>query len=296
MQQIEEPVLLLCTDMDRTVIPNGDHTEDPLARERLRRFCELPQVRLVYVTGRDMELVEEAIHAYALPMAEFVISDVGTRICQRENGAWHELSVWREMIAQDWKGRSHADLQQQLQSVPGLQLQEQSRQSAHKLSYYLALDSGPEYPRAKVAVAEATARLQDLGVEANIVWSIDEPAQRGLLDVLPQRASKLHAIRYLQRHLGLREEEVLFAGDSGNDLDVLASELNAVLVDNASEDVRHLAVAMARQNGNEEKLFLAGQQSELGMNGNYAAGVLQGVLHFAPHFREALLQTGRRNG
>lgn len=62
-----EARLLLCTDMDRTVIPNGAAPEDTAARPRLRAFCARPEVTLVYVTGRDQALVKEAITTYALP-------------------------------------------------------------------------------------------------------------------------------------------------------------------------------------------------------------------------------------
>ena len=59
--------LLLCTDMDRTIIPNGHQPEHPDARERFRQLCSLPAVKLVYVTGRHLQLVEQAIADYNLP-------------------------------------------------------------------------------------------------------------------------------------------------------------------------------------------------------------------------------------
>ena len=42
--------LLLCTDLDRTLIPNGRQLEAPQARRRFTEFCESPEVTLVYVT------------------------------------------------------------------------------------------------------------------------------------------------------------------------------------------------------------------------------------------------------
>src|SRR5690606_34117869 len=112
------------------------------------------------------------------------------------------------------------------------------------------------------------------------------PARRGLLDVLPASASKLHAIRYLQGWLGVADAQLVFAGDSGNDMEVLVSEVNAVLVRNASPQVRDMALERSRQNGNPAALYLAQVMPGCGMNGNYAAGVIEGVMHFVPALHE----------
>ena len=45
--------LLLCTDLDRTLIPNGPQPESAQAREHFARFAAHPQVTLAYVSGRD---------------------------------------------------------------------------------------------------------------------------------------------------------------------------------------------------------------------------------------------------
>ncbi|MDH5217544.1 MAG: haloacid dehalogenase, partial [Gammaproteobacteria bacterium] len=73
---MNEPRILLCTDMDRTVIPNGVQAEHEKARKSFTAFCRHPQVVLVYVTGRHLELVKQAIHTYCLPVPEYIIADV----------------------------------------------------------------------------------------------------------------------------------------------------------------------------------------------------------------------------
>jgi hypothetical protein len=74
---------------------------------------------------------------------------------------------------------------------------------------------------------------------------------------------------------------VVYAGDSGNDMAVLVSDIRAVLVQNASDSVRREARQKSGQNGNRERLYLS-RGGFLGMNGNYAAGVLEGLAHFFP--------------
>ena len=99
--------------------------------------------------------------------------------------------------------------------------------------------------------------------------------------MLSRRASKLHAIEYLQAELGFERSRILFADDSGNDLQVLASAIPSVLVANAMPQVVQAAIAQATAAGHRTALHLA-QGGLLGMNGNYAAGILEGVAHFQP--------------
>ena len=133
--------------------------------------------------------------------------------------------------------------------------------------------------------------LSKQGIAASLVWSIDELKGIGLLDVLPKNATKQNAIEFLARLRGYLLDEVVFAGDSGNDLAVMASEIPSVLVANAADDVRQQAKQMAAANHCAASLYLAnGLNSD--MNGNYASGILEGVAHFIPAMRERLKQSG----
>jgi hydroxymethylpyrimidine pyrophosphatase-like HAD family hydrolase len=163
-----------------------------------------------------------------------------------------------------------------LASIPGLTLQEPAKQGPAKVSYYLAADA----ERAELEAA-ITRRLAQLEVSHRLVWSTDEIENRALLDILPSSASKLHTIEFVIDTWHYDEERVIFAGDSGNDLEVLAGDLPAVLVANAEEDVRSAAVEMATRRGNRDKLYLA-RGGFLGTNGNYGAGILEGIAHFFP--------------
>lgn len=274
--------LLLCTDMDRTVIPNGTQSEAPDARARFSAFCARPEITLAYVTGRHRELVQAAIREYALPEPDYAVTDVGTVIYQVSNGAWREWTDWTEEIDGDWKGKSHADILDILGDVPHLTLQEPEKQNTHKVSFYL---SGTRDPSA--VMAQMRERLQRADVDASLIWSVDEADHTGLLDVLPRRATKRHAVEFLQRRLPFAPDEVVFAGDSGNDLPVMESAWPSVLVANASEDIKAEARALAERSGHARALYIA-RGGVLNMNGNYTAGVLEGVWHFAPAFRAIL--------
>ena len=275
--------LLLCTDMDRTVIPNGHQPEHPEARKRFRQLCNLPEIKLAYVTGRHLQLVKRAIAEYNLPNPEYAITDVGTKIYRRIQNKWSELLPWQSIIAKDWKGNTPAQLQQSLKEISDITLQEQSKQSDFKLSYYLPLNV-----EHKKVIAEIEHRLTQLGVAASLIFSIDEVKQIALLDILPLNATKLHAIEFLRQHLGYGMEETIFAGDSGNDLQVLGSSIRSILVANADPDIKREALQLAEKNSCTKSLYLA-RDDNFPLGGNYAAGVLQGVIFFIPEIEKPLI-------
>jgi len=279
----DEKRILLCTDMDRTIIPNGSEPESPEARPLLRELAEREDLQLVYVTGRDKDLIREAIREYGLPVPRRVIGDVGSSIYEVvEEGEvlrFTAVQAWKDEISGDWRGMTGAELAGELGVIDGLRLQEPSKQNDYKLSYY-----GDPALDLEILMAEIENRMGRLEVGSNLIWSIDEAKRIGLLDILPRSSSKLHAVRFLAAHLGYSEEEVIFAGDSGNDLNVLGSGIQAVLVANASEEVRASAMKSLADKGLTEMLYVA-RGGFLGMNGNYSAGVLEGLAHFKPELR-----------
>jgi len=52
---------ILCTDLDRTLIPNGNQPPDPDAIPTLHALLKQVNLTLVYVSGRDIALVQQAI-------------------------------------------------------------------------------------------------------------------------------------------------------------------------------------------------------------------------------------------
>ncbi|MDF1615135.1 HAD-IIB family hydrolase [Desulfurivibrio dismutans] len=298
--------VLLCSDLDRTILPNGPQPESPLARPLLRRLARRPEVTIVYVSGRHLALLNAAVAEYDIPRPDYAIGDVGTTIYQSgHNTAWEEWPAWRQEISTDWRGLDGRELASLLSPLlagwPEIRRQEPEKQNHCKLSYYTPASFDRSGSAAKGdgdaagAIGQEQAadpgreelltairrRLAQAGLKSRLVWSVDEERQLGLLDVLPAGAGKLAAIRFLMRHLGFTPANTVFAGDSGNDLDVLASELNAVLVANAPAEVRREAMARVKEAGREHSLYCAAG-GLLGMNGNYAAGVLEGLAHYQP--------------
>ena len=268
-------MILLCCDLDRTVIPNGEPPEDPRALPLFRALVARPEVVLAYVSGRSRLLQEKAILHWDLPVPDWAVADVGTSVYRVES-EWQPVEGWHREIAPDWNGLEGPEVAELIGSLDGLELQEPERQARFKVSFYAEVDADPER-----LLAPVRRRLEARRVRASLIWSIDEAAGRGLLDVLPERATKLGAVHFLIERLGCEEEDAVFAGDSGNDLPVLTSGLQAVLVANACSDVRDDALAAVTAAGHRERLYLA-RGGLLGLNGNYTAGALEGLAHFRP--------------
>ena len=267
---------LLCTDLDRTLLPNGSAPESPLARDLFARVVARADLSLAYVTGRRLSLMIDAITRYSLPRPRFAICDVGTSIYEHDGADWVAVESWQELLANDWPVEATASTRALMTSVDRLELQEADHQLRFKISYYAPVLDDPAD-----LLAAVESRLAGTELDVRLVYSVDETTGTGLLDLLPRTAGKLAAIEHLLERSEFEAGSTLFAGDSGNDLEVLASEIPSVLVANATSRVRREAIRLAAEYGQAERLYLATGQPG-GMNGNYAAGILEGITHFWP--------------
>jgi HAD superfamily hydrolase (TIGR01484 family) len=205
-----------------------------------------------------------------------VIADVGSSIYEIKNNQWLRLTDWDNQISVDWQYKNQPDLVAFFTDFDHIKLQEITKQGLHKLSYYVSLDIELE-----PIITKIRAKLEAEKIQANIIWSIDEKAQIGLLDILPLSANKYHAIAYLMKKQNFTLDNTIFSGDSGNDLDVLMSPIKSILVANAHLEVKEIIQSKIEQTGLKDSIYIAqGQSSKL--NGNYSAGILEGIFHYFP--------------
>jgi len=223
----------LATDLDGTFLGGSD-----AAREMLYGWIEANRdtVGLIFVTGRDPEFIMEMCRERGLPWPEYVVGDVGTTIAHvREDGHVEPIPALEEDIATRWQDKGEA-VRKALADHPGLTLQ--PTPFRYRVSYDLAPD---DYDPA------AEARIEELGLD----WLISD---NRFFDVLPKGVSKGPSIRRLISHLGIGPERVLCAGDTLNDLSMLASGLNAVAVGNSETALKerlegHDTVYHAKEHG-----------------------------------------------
>ena len=101
--------------------------------------------------------------------------------------------------------------------------------------------------------------LRARGLKTRLVFS-----QGKFLDVIPVRASKGLAIRFLALRLGLPLDSFLVAGDSGNDLEMLVGDTMAVVVGNHKPELEELR--------GRDRVYFA--------SAPFAGGVLEGIEHY----------------
>jgi sucrose-phosphate synthase len=211
--------LLVC-DIDNTLI--GD-------REALAEFlswldAHRHRVAFGVATGRVLERTLTVLEEWNVPRPDVLISSVGSEIHYGRPDLVADRN-WKPTIDYRWDPVS---LRECLAEVPGIRLQPERDQREFKLSYFV---DTLEWPGAR----EIRKRLKERGVSASLIYSHHE-----FLDLLPVRASKGRAIQYLARRWGFEMDEVLVAGDSGNDADMLRSGALGVVVRNHSSELRYL--------------------------------------------------------
>jgi sucrose-6-phosphatase len=280
--------LLLCTDLDRTLIPNGSQPESSKARNLFKQMVNQPEITLAYVTGRDKNLVQKAIKYYQLPNPDYVIADVGATIYKLDNNQWFTWDDWTETIAKDWHNQTNNDVARLLTEFTEIRKQEHVKQKKYKLSYYV-----PLYIDHLALIQKIQQCLKHEAIQVELIWSIDEPSDMGLLDVMPQHATKRNAIEFLMQQKRFDYHNTVFAGDSGNDLDVILSPVKSIVVANAHQEVKKIAQNQLANQKQGTNIYLAkGDFNHL--NGNYSAGILEGVSYYFPEIKFILFenQTG----
>ncbi|MEL6264586.1 MAG: HAD-IIB family hydrolase [Pseudomonadota bacterium] len=203
---------MLATDLDGTFL--GGSEADRLA---LYAWIEAHRasVGLIFVTGRDPQFIAGLVDGTPVPVPDYVIGDVGTTIAETAPGAAgteiRPIPALEADIAARWQD-SGARVRAALDGHPGLTLQ--PTDFRYRVSY--DMDPAAYDPAAEAIVA---------AMELDHLISADQ-----FFDVLPRGVSKGPSLKRLAAHLGIAEARVLAAGDTLNDLSMLASGLPAVAV------------------------------------------------------------------
>ncbi len=174
-------------------------------------------------TGRHLASSLKALKEWAIPTPDLLITAVGSEIYYGHGML--EDSGWAKHIDYRWKPDA---LREAMQGIPGLKLQPKSEQRRFKISYHVDPDKVPR-------MREIRSHLRHLDLHAKYIYS-----HQAYLDLLPLRASKGLAIRYLAMKWGLMPESLLVAGNSGNDEEMLGGNTLGVVVGNYSPELERL--------------------------------------------------------
>jgi maltooligosyltrehalose trehalohydrolase len=221
----------LATDLDGTLIPLEGNEQNRSDLEKLKQQLDDHGAMLAFVTGRHLEIVAEAIDQHQLPQPDWIICDVGTSIYRRSPEGWAQETAYREHLDGLITLLPIDHLRRELADVPGLALQEEAKQGAFKLSYYVA------EPDLEDAVTRIESVLDQCNAPWSIISSVDPFTRDGLIDLLPRGVSKAYAVEWWRQHCGFDREDVVFAGDSGNDWAALIAGYRVIVVRNAPGDL-----------------------------------------------------------
>jgi len=200
---------VLATDLDGTFLGGSDD-----ARNEFYTWIDehRDQIGLIFVTGRDPEFITEMTRTTSVPRPDYVVGDVGTTIAEvSEDHEIAPIDVIENEIAESW-GDAHARVRSALEGAPGLSLQ------PTPFRYRMSFDLDPA-----TFDERAVDLVKALGLDVLI-------SDNRFFDVLPKGISKGPSLKRLLAHLGLREDRTLVAGDTLNDLSMLALGLPAVAV------------------------------------------------------------------
>jgi sucrose-phosphate synthase len=210
---------LFVTDIDHTLV-GEDNTHLPDLLKALNDHRST--VGFVVATGRTVESARAHLKQHGVEGVDILITSVGAEIYYGPQ--LQPSRSWESHIAASWEPDK---IRRALQDLPFLEDQEEDTQRAFKISYYM----NPGKDR----LAEIHNRLLSQKCRYNLVYSHDQ-----FLDILPYRASKGKAIRFLSYKWEIPLRHIAVAGDSGNDEEMLRGEPLAIVVANYSRELEAL--------------------------------------------------------
>jgi len=262
---------ILATDLDRTLLPNGSWPPDPGAIELFNQLTKKNDVLVVYVTGRNLALSEIAINEYGIRYPDVLIGDVGTSIRKYTQGAWQPDTGWDVHVRHSSPRWDAEAIRAAVTGIDGLAEQEREHCGPFKQSYYV--EHGNNEAILKVVDERVKGKFDEV-----IVYSFDSQTGDGLLDFLPNSATKQTALEYIAEEYGEDKADVVFCGDSGNDVFPLTAGFSGVLVRNA-DDQLVANVKRASDVNPDLRLYFAKGDFK-GLNGYYTSGVIEGAYHY----------------
>lgn len=236
---------LMFVDIDDTLL--GDEE----ALERFKEFLEKSKGTIGFgvVSGRTIESIKKVLSKNDIPLPDIAISSVGAEIYYQDSSENIYSTGWDSHISYAWNRQK---IKNALSDFEFLQFQEEETQRKFKVSYYVNDADEDKLARVKDTLVKNKIRC-------NTIFS-----HRQYLDILPYRASKGRAIKYLAYRWNIPMENVLTAGDSGNDEDMLRGEILGVVVGNHSEELEKLK--------GKRRIYFA--------RNTHANGILEGIKHY----------------
>jgi sucrose-phosphate synthase len=233
----------LITDIDNTLIGDENRKLETLV-QLLKQHRD--HLGFGVATGRNIESAKAYLEKFDVNAPDVIISSVGSEIYYGKN--LHYGRGWGTHISAKWDREKIVRL---LKKFTFLTYQEENAQRRFKVSYNI------EPGKDRLAMIHDRLLRSKCGYK--LIYSHNK-----YLDILPYRASKGKALRYLSYKWEIPLAHILVCGDSGNDEEMLRGEPKAVVVGNYSSELQSLKGL--------RNIYFAKQ--------TYAGGILEGIEHY----------------
>ena len=242
----EFDIQLFSTDLDGTILG----IPDAVKRFHAAWQALSPEQRplLVYNSGRRVDDILTFVSSGELPEPDYVIGGVGSEIYDFGKLQW--MTDFHRVLQAGWDYEKVRAIAEQ---VPGIEPQPDEYLHEFKSSWYL-------YEASDAQLHELRQNLSAAGMEAEVVYSSQQD-----LDVLPARANKGNALKWLCSQLGVALNQCVVAGDTGNDSAMfLVGDVYGIVPKNVKAELVQQLV--------DCHVFQADQE--------VADGILEGLAHY----------------
>ncbi len=245
-KKFTKAAFFIISDLDGTLI-DGKNAE---GLQELKQWVKEHKDKIVFgvASGRNKEITHEALIMHGIDNPDIMICSAGSEIYYTDK--FIPDSGFESHVSFQWK---RDELQKALEKFKGIRLQEPDAQWPYKLSYYVNNDFDED------DIANLHKFLDDRKLRAKLLLT-----ENHYLDVLPFRAGKGNAVRYLSYKWEVPLENFITAGNSGNDIDMLKGKTKAIVVANHSPEMEELK--------KNKSIYFA--------NKPLAAGVLEGIDYY----------------
>ena len=255
----------LASDLDGTLIPLPNVEQNRKDLAQLSKLRELHKFKLIFATGRSFDSVLDAIQHYTLPEPDWIICNVGTSIYEKSSDSFSAQHAYHDKLNEICDGVDHHKIEQSFKHLKKLNLQSEENQSDFKISYWC------EESELQELVDQINEIEQQESLPYTCLGSVDPFSKRGLIDILPKGVDKAYALNWLANLLKLKHDQIVYAGDSGNDLAALIDGYASILVGNATEHLRSEVNKFIKENDTGPCYFAEKHAT---------SGVLEGMKYF----------------
>ncbi|MGK2861528.1 MAG: HAD family hydrolase [Chitinophagaceae bacterium] len=221
-KKLAKAKLFVISDLDGTLVDGEKADGLPEFKKWIIEHKE--EIVFGVATGRNREITQLAFKDYDMPEPDILICSAGSEIYYTDKFIIDH--GWESHIDYQWKRK---ELEEELKGFPNIRLQEAPAQWRFKLSYYVDGKFNED------DMADLYKFLDDKKLRAKILLTENKH-----LDLLPFRASKGNAVRYLSYKWKIPLDHFITSGNSGNDKDMLTGKTNGIVVSNYSPEMEEL--------------------------------------------------------